>query len=70
MKKVLFILLFNLSFGQNNFNSYNQLIAGKNYKLEMIPISSGNFLMGSPNSEKNRLADEGPQNIVEIETFR
>ena len=69
MKKVLFILLFNLSFGQNNFNSYNQLIAGKNYKLEMIPISSGNFLMGSPNSEKNRLADEGPQNIINIDSF-
>ena len=57
MKKVLLILLFNLSYGQNNFSSYNQLIAGKNYNLEMTPISSGNFLIGSPNSEKNRLAD-------------
>jgi formylglycine-generating enzyme required for sulfatase activity len=70
MKKVLQLIFFiNISYGQNNFSTYNQIIAGKDYNLEMVPIPAGNFLMGSPNSEKSRLADEGPRHSVEVDSF-
>ena len=35
----------------------------------MSPISGGQFLMGSPLNEKNRLADEGPVHRVEVDSF-
>lgn len=57
-------------FAQNNlFESYNQKIIEKNYGLEMIPIPDGEFQMGSPYNEKNRMADEGPIHKVKIEAF-
>lgn len=40
---------------------------GKEYK--MVPIPGGEFLLGSPPSEKNRKEDEGPQVKVKIEPF-
>ena len=57
-------------YAQNNlFESYNQKIIEKNYGLEMIPIPEGEFQMGSPYSERNRMADEGPIHKVKIEAF-
>src|SRR5205085_8637241 len=35
----------------------------------MVPIPAGKFLMGSPDAEKKRKADEGPQFTVEMEPF-
>ena len=71
MKRIFLVFLFSftLSFSQNDFNSYNQLILDKNYNLEMVPISGGEFSMGSPLSEKNRLADEGPKRSVKVDSF-
>jgi len=66
---LIFLFSFSFSFSQNYFNSYNQLILDKNYNLEMVPIQAGEFLMGSPLSEKNRLADEGPQRSVKVDSF-
>ncbi|MEN9284724.1 MAG: hypothetical protein RLZZ179_2217 [Verrucomicrobiota bacterium] len=40
---------------------------GKEYKMVVIP--GGEFTMGSPESEKNRKPDEGPQVKVRIEPF-
>lgn len=37
--------------------------------FEMIPIPGGKFKLGSPDSEKGRNKDEGPQVEVEIEPF-
>jgi formylglycine-generating enzyme required for sulfatase activity len=37
--------------------------------FEMIPIPGGKFKLGSPNSEKGRAADEGPQVEVTIKPF-
>ena len=37
--------------------------------LEMIPIPGGTFTMGSPETEENRLDDEGPQHTVRIDPF-
>jgi formylglycine-generating enzyme required for sulfatase activity len=60
---------FSFSFSQEKFNEYNQHILSTNYGLELSPIVGGQFLMGSPLNEKNRLADEGPVIRVEVDSF-
>ena len=42
---------------------------GMTAKFEMIPIPGGVFLMGSPESEKDRRPDEGPQHPVKVAPF-
>src|SRR5262245_61943880 len=37
--------------------------------FEMVPIPGGTFLMGSPDTEKDRNADEGPQHPVQVKPF-
>ena len=63
------ILSFYISFGQDEFIEYNQYILDNNLNLEMRPIVGGQFLMGSPLNENNRLADEGPIHNVEVDSF-
>ena len=63
------ILSFYISFGQDEFIEYNQYILDNNLNLEMRPIVGGQFLMGSPLNENNRLADEGPVHKVEVDSF-
>ena len=48
---------------------YTELVEHTDAKIEMLPIRGGRFLMGSPDSEKGRYADEGPQHEVEISPF-
>ena len=71
MKKTFLLVFFSFcfSYSQSEFTAYNQLILNKNYNLEMVPIKGGEFLMGSPLYEKNRLADEGPVRKVKIDSF-
>ncbi|BDS07045.1 hypothetical protein NT6N_20850 [Oceaniferula spumae] len=38
-------------------------------EFEMLPIPGGTFTMGSPEAEKGRTADEGPQRKIKIEPF-
>jgi len=66
---VLAILSFCISIGQDEFIEYNQYILDNNLNLEMRPIVGGQFLMGSPVNENNRLADEGPVHKVEVDSF-
>src|SRR5262245_1045042 len=49
--------------------SYRQTIPGTDVSFEMQPIPGGKFLLGSPDSEKGRKPDEGPQVEVQIEPF-
>ena len=46
-----------------------QKIPGTDTSFEMLPIPGGTFKMGSPDTEKKRKADEGPQFEVKIEPF-
>jgi formylglycine-generating enzyme required for sulfatase activity len=48
---------------------YTQVISGTDVAFDMVPIRGGTYLMGSPSSEANRKADEGPQHKVTIEPF-
>ena len=70
--KLIYLLVFfsfSISFSQEKFTEYNQYILNTNYDLKMSPISGGQFIMGSPLYEKNRLADEGPVHRVEVDSF-
>jgi formylglycine-generating enzyme required for sulfatase activity len=48
---------------------YTDLVEHTDAKIEMVPIRGGKFVMGSPDGEKGRKADEGPQHEVEISPF-
>ncbi len=48
---------------------YTDKIPGTEVVFKMIPIKGGKFLMGSPEDEEERKADEGPQHEVEIKPF-
>lgn len=54
---------------QSPFVSYNDTIPGSDIRFEMVPISGGEFLMGSPEGELGRNDDEGPVHAVEIAPF-
>jgi len=45
---------------------YTESIPGVDVKFDMVPIPGGKFMMGSPETEKGRGKDEGPQHEVEI----
>jgi formylglycine-generating enzyme required for sulfatase activity len=49
--------------------AYTNTIPGTEEKYVMLPIPAGEFLMGSPESEKGRKPDEGPQHKVKISPF-
>ncbi len=51
------------------FTKYTETIPDSNVKFDMLPISGGTYLQGSPESEKDRKTDEGPQTRVEIKPF-
>jgi formylglycine-generating enzyme required for sulfatase activity len=48
---------------------YSETIPGTEISFEMVPIPSGSFEMGSPESEAKRGDDEGPVHPVEINAF-
>jgi len=48
---------------------YTNTIPGSAVSYVMLPIPGGEFLMGSPESEPGRKADEGPQHRVQVAPF-
>ncbi|HEV7349328.1 formylglycine-generating enzyme family protein [Telluribacter sp.] len=58
-----------LASAQADFKSYTQKIPGSGQTYDMVAIPGGEFMMGSPASEKGRNEDEGPQHKVKIEPF-
>ena len=71
MKKLTISLLFFtcVAFRNEDFKSYTEHIPGLQHGLEMQAIPAGEFMMGSPESEKDRKPDEGPQHKVKIDAF-
>lgn len=75
MNKLILVIRLSFIFLAININSqeifleYSQKIPGTNASIEMAAIPGGEFIMGSPNNEKNRLADEGPQRKVVVDSF-
>ncbi len=54
---------------QAGMKPYTESLVNTDVTFEMAPIPGGVFKMGSPASEKERKADEGPQVDVKIEPF-
>jgi formylglycine-generating enzyme required for sulfatase activity len=52
-----------------DMKAYTNTIPGTSVNYAMVPLASGEFLMGSPAAEAKRNADEGPQHRVKIEPF-
>jgi formylglycine-generating enzyme required for sulfatase activity len=52
-----------------DMKAYTNTIAGTSVNYAMVPIRSGEFVMGSPATEAKRNGDEGPQHRVKIEPF-
>jgi formylglycine-generating enzyme required for sulfatase activity len=48
---------------------YSEKIVSTDVKLDMVPIPGGVYKMGSPEKEKGRKKDEGPQVEIKIEPF-
>ena len=48
---------------------YTEPLEHTTFKLEMVPIRGGRFVIGSPASEADRAEDEGPQHEVQISPF-
>src|SRR5947209_5504254 len=46
-----------------------EMIPGTTVNFNLVPIPAGKFMMGSPETEKKRKADEGPQFQVEVDGF-
>jgi len=53
----------------NEFTSYKEKIPGSTIEFKMVPINAGTFKIGSPQTEKGRKADEGPQQEVKLSAF-
>lgn len=53
----------------SEMKAYTNTIPGTQVTYSMTPIPAGEFLMGSPENEAGRHADEGPQRKVKIEPF-
>jgi formylglycine-generating enzyme required for sulfatase activity len=51
------------------FEAYKTALPGTDVTFEMLPIPAGEFLMGTPDSERGRKKDEGPRHKVRIEAF-
>jgi formylglycine-generating enzyme required for sulfatase activity len=48
---------------------YIEVIEHTDVTIELMPIPSGQFLMGSPDDEPGRNDDEGPQHEVKLDAF-
>jgi formylglycine-generating enzyme required for sulfatase activity len=73
-KKFLFLIptvLFSLKIAAqtSELKNYTQKIGGSSQVYDMIAVPGGEFLMGSPATEKGRRVDEGPQHKVKIDPF-
>jgi formylglycine-generating enzyme required for sulfatase activity len=54
---------------EGDMKTYSNSIPGTAASYSMVAIKSGEFLMGSPDSEKERKPDEGPQHKVKLDPF-
>ena len=54
---------------ETDMKPFTNTIAGTPVSYGMVPIPSGEFLMGSPDNEAGRKPDEGPQHKVKISPF-
>ena len=49
--------------------AYSEPLMHTTFKLDMLPVKGGKFVMGSPDAETGRRDDEGPMHEVELSPF-
>ena len=54
---------------EKTMQPYADVIPGTGVNMEMVPIKAGTFTMGTPETEKGRRKDEGPQRKMAVEAF-
>ena len=54
---------------ETEMKAYTEKIHGTDAKFDLVPIPGGEYLIGSPETEPKRGADEGPQRKVKIAPF-
>jgi formylglycine-generating enzyme len=54
---------------KKTFDPYTQEISGTTLSFKMVPIPSGEFIMGTPNQEVGHKNDESPQRKIKIDPF-
>ncbi|MHA6246366.1 formylglycine-generating enzyme family protein [Pontibacter sp. CAU 1760] len=54
---------------QADEKNYTQAIPGTKLAFDMVAVPGGSFQMGSPDTEQQRAADEGPQHTVTVSPF-
>ena len=54
---------------EDEMRAYSEVIEQTEIMIDMVPIPSGQFLMGSPDAEAHRQQDEGPQHLVKVDPF-
>lgn len=72
LKSILCFFLFCAVYAAVNaqdFKPFEQAIPGSDVKFRLVAIPAGSFMMGSPDTERNRENDEGPQKKVEVSAF-
>ena len=53
----------------SSFTAYDEVLAGKDKLITMVPVAGGLFNMGSPENEAGRRKDEGPVHAVRLSDF-
>ena len=70
MKHLSLILLIGAAFGQNiNGVNYVEIVDGSDLQINMVYLSGGKYVMGSPAKERGRKKDEGPMHTVSLSPF-
>ena len=54
---------------EGEMKPYTEKIHGTDAKFDLVPIKGGEYVIGSPEKEAGRSADEGPQRKVKIAPF-
>jgi len=54
---------------EGEMKPYSEPLLHTDLKIELVPIHGGSFMMGSPETEADRLEDEGPQHQVRVDPF-
>jgi formylglycine-generating enzyme required for sulfatase activity len=66
---VLLFLLTGFAAKSQSIKSYDEVVPGTGIKFKMVAVPAGSFMMGSPETETGRDADEGPQKKVQLGAF-
>ena len=54
---------------ENDIDGYDEIVPGTDVVFRMVPIPAGEFVQGTPESEKGRGEDEGPLRRTHLDAF-